>query len=271
MGLEYLAHVHARRHAQRIQNNFDRRSVRQIRHVFFRQDARDNALVTVSPGHLVAYGELALHGDEDFDHLNHARAELVALTQLGDLLFVNVRKNFDLPLSTIFVFLDFGGRIDARAGNLGFPQSFGLDTLQHFASNRHALRNDDFAIDRKILRQLALFEQLVDTLVTLFMQDANFVFEVAAQTLFFFLFDRHRALILLLPFAREDLNVDHGAINTWRRHQRGVFDVGGLLTKDRAQQFLFRGQLGFALGGDFADQNRAGFNLRADANDSALV
>src|SRR5438128_3083242 len=178
--LEYLAHVHARRYAQWIHNDFHGRSIRQIRHVFFRQDAGDNAFVSVSTGHLVADGELALHRDEDFDHLNHARAELVALTQLGDLLFVNVRENFDLSLRTILVFLNFRGRIDARSGNLGFPQSFRLNALQHLASNRHALRYDNLAIDGKVLGQLTPFEELVDAFVTLFMQDANFVFEVAA-------------------------------------------------------------------------------------------
>src|ERR1051325_2666377 len=52
--LENLTDVHARRHAQRIQNDLDRRSIRQVRHVFFRKDACDDALVSVTTGHLVA-------------------------------------------------------------------------------------------------------------------------------------------------------------------------------------------------------------------------
>ena len=136
VGLENLAHVHARRHAQRIQDDLDRRSVGQVRHVFFRQDARNHALVSVTAGHLVAHGKLALHGDEDLDHLDHAGRKLVALAQLGNLLFVNVREDFDLPLGAIFVFLDLGRRVDARRSNLRFAQSLRLDRLQHFASNR---------------------------------------------------------------------------------------------------------------------------------------
>ncbi len=48
-------------------------------------------------------------------------------------------------------------------------------------------------------------------------------------------------------FAGEDLHVDHGAAHARRHAQRGVLHVRGLLAEDRAQQLLFRGQLGFAL------------------------
>ena len=61
--LEDLTDVHTRRHAERIEDDLDRRSIGQVRHVFFRQDAGDDALVAVAAGHLVADGELALHGD----------------------------------------------------------------------------------------------------------------------------------------------------------------------------------------------------------------
>ena len=91
---------------KRIEHDLDRRSVRQVRHVLFRQNARDDALVTVTTGHLVADRKLALHGDEDLDHLDDARRKLVALTELGDLLFVDVRENLDLALGAIFVLLD---------------------------------------------------------------------------------------------------------------------------------------------------------------------
>src|SRR5216683_8006444 len=61
--LENLADVHTRRNAERIENNLDRSAVRHVRHVFLRHDAGDDALVAVAAGHLVADGELALHGD----------------------------------------------------------------------------------------------------------------------------------------------------------------------------------------------------------------
>ena len=53
--------------------------------------------------------------------------------------------------------------------------------------------------------------------------------------------------------------------------RRGVADLAGLLTEDRAQQPLLRGQLGLALGRDLADQDVAGDDLGADADDAALV
>ena len=102
MRLQNLADVHTRRHAQRIQNDLDRRSIRQVRHVFFRQNAGDHALVTVTAGHLVADRKLALHRDEDLDHLDHARRKLVALLQLGDLLVMKMPQNLDLSFGAVF-------------------------------------------------------------------------------------------------------------------------------------------------------------------------
>ena len=56
-----------------------------------------------------------------------------------------------------------------------------------------------------------------------------------------------------------------------RHLQAGVPDLPGLLTEDRAQQPLLRGQLGLALGRDLADQDVARYDLGADADDAALV
>ena len=53
--------------------------------------------------------------------------------------------------------------------------------------------------------------------------------------------------------------------------QRRVADLTGLLTEDRAQQALLRRELGLALGRDLADEDVAGADLGADADDAALV
>ncbi len=90
------------------------------------KNARNDTLVSVASGHLVADGKLALHGDEDLHHLDHARSKFVALTQLGDLLFVDVRENLDLPLGAIFVFLDFRADIHTRRSHLHFAQDLRL-------------------------------------------------------------------------------------------------------------------------------------------------
>ena len=83
MRFQNLPHIHARRHAERIQHDIDRRAVFEIRHVLDRHDARDDALVAVTAGHLVARLQLALHGDEHLDHLHHARRQFVAALQLA--------------------------------------------------------------------------------------------------------------------------------------------------------------------------------------------
>ena len=85
MRFEHLADVHARRHAERIQADFDRRTVRQERHVFLRHDLGDHALVTVTAGHLVTDFELLLRRDVNLDLLDRAGAGVFAGFDAGDL------------------------------------------------------------------------------------------------------------------------------------------------------------------------------------------
>jgi hypothetical protein len=54
VGFQNLSDVHTRRHTQRVQHDVNRRTVRKERHVFLRQRPRDNTLVPVTAGHLVA-------------------------------------------------------------------------------------------------------------------------------------------------------------------------------------------------------------------------
>ena len=56
-----------------------------------------------------------------------------------------------------------------------------------------------------------------------------------------------------------------------RHLEGGIAHLACLLAEDRAQQALLRSQIGLALGRDLADQNIAGVDLRADADDAALV
>ena len=71
-----------------------------------RNDARDDALVSVASGHLVADGKLALHRDVDLHQLDDARRQFVALLQLGDALFGDLAKHVDLPRSHLLDFVD---------------------------------------------------------------------------------------------------------------------------------------------------------------------
>ena len=72
--LEHLADVHAARHAERVEDDVDRAAVLEERHVLLGDDLRDDALVAVAAGELVALGDLALLRDVDADELVDARA-----------------------------------------------------------------------------------------------------------------------------------------------------------------------------------------------------
>jgi hypothetical protein len=79
VGLEDLAHVHAGRHAERVEDDVDGGAVGQEGHVLEREDLGDDALVAVAAGELVAHADLALLGDVDPDQLVDAGRQLVAL------------------------------------------------------------------------------------------------------------------------------------------------------------------------------------------------
>ena len=79
MDLQNLPDVHTGRDAQGVQDNIQRRASRQERHVLLGQDPGDDALVTVTTGHLIADGDLPLLGDIDPDDLVDTGRELVAI------------------------------------------------------------------------------------------------------------------------------------------------------------------------------------------------
>jgi hypothetical protein len=74
---EHLAHIHTTRHAERIETDIHRRSIRQEWHVFLWNDPRNNAFVPMTASHLVTDGELAFRGNEDFDLLDDPRINVV--------------------------------------------------------------------------------------------------------------------------------------------------------------------------------------------------
>src|SRR5208337_2695715 len=65
--------------------------------------------------------------------------------------------------------------------------------------------------------------------------------------------------------------VDDRTLDARWNLQRRVPDFARLLAEDRAQQLLFRGELGLAFRGDLADEDIARTHFRSDANDAALV
>ena len=131
--LQNLTDVHTGRHAQRIEHNLHRGSIGQVRHILFRQDARDHALVAVAAGHLVAHTQLALHGHVDLDQLDHARRQLIALLQLGNFFICDLAQHFDLARGHLFDLVDL--LVDARVfvGVTDALQILRRDALDGFA------------------------------------------------------------------------------------------------------------------------------------------
>ena len=56
MRFKNLTHIHSRRNPQGIENDLDGRSIRQIRHIFFRKNPCNHAFVSMAARHLIAHG-----------------------------------------------------------------------------------------------------------------------------------------------------------------------------------------------------------------------
>ena len=74
-----------------------------------------------------------------------------------------------------------------------------------------------------------------------------------------------------VPLREKTLALMTMPLHARRDAERAVADVAGLLAEDRAEQLLFRGELGLALRRDLADEDVARLHLGADADDAALV
>src|SRR6266404_6144777 len=271
--LQNLSDVHTRRNAERIQNDLDRSAVRHIRHVFLRHDAGDDTLVAVAAGHLVADGKLALHGDVDFDQLNDARGQLVALLELVLALFSDLAEHIDLTRSH---FLDFFDLLDEQRILFVELQALEVtrgDFLDDFAREFDALGQEALVgllVVQVGLQHLAA-EQIREALQALIREDADFVSEVLLQLENLRGFNGLVALVLFSALAGEDFDVHDGAFDARRAVERSVANIAGLFAEDGAQQLFFRRERGLALGRDLADQDVARLHDRADADDAAFV
>src|SRR6202790_3032226 len=273
MRFENLSHVHARRNAEGIEHDLHRSAVGHVGHVFLRNDARDDALVTVAAGHFVADGKLALHGDIDFDQLDDAGRQLVALLELFLALLGDLAKDIDLTRShllDLFDFLDEQGVFFIQLQALQVTRG---NLVDDFPGKLNALGQQALVglfVVQVSLQNLAA-EQIGQALETLVGQDADFVGEVLFEFKDLRGFDGLMPLVFFSTLASKDFHVDDGAFDAWRAIERSVANVSGFFTEDGAQQLFFRGQGGFALGRNFADQNVAGLDDCTDADDAAFV
>jgi hypothetical protein len=133
--LEELSHVHTGRHAERVQDDFDRIAVGHVGHVGFRNEFCHNALVSVTAGHLVAHLEFALRGHVHFHLADDAWIELgVSLSDEFDLGFVLRLER----LHGHFIFTERFFELDVHVF-VSHEKVFGFFVLEIFD---HLLRDD---------------------------------------------------------------------------------------------------------------------------------
>src|SRR5882724_180439 len=270
MRLQDLADVHAAGHAQRVQDDLDRSPVREVRHVLLGQDARDDALVAVPAGHLVADLELALHGDVDLDQLDDPGRQLVALLEEPDALLVHPVEHVDVRIGLPVDDLDRVEQpplVDRQPQDLLPGQPLERRLVERVAGLQQLLAGPRLDHRRHLLAE----EEVLDLLVALLGENPHLVLDVLFEAPDLLLLDLLRSRVLLDALAGEDLDVDDRPLDPRRDLERRVPHVARLLAEDGAQQLLFRRQLGLALGRHLTDQNIARLDRGADADDAALV
>src|SRR6266699_1379990 len=271
--LQNLADIHTRRNAQRIENDLDRGAVRHVRHVLLRHDARDDALVAVAAGHLVADGELALHGDVSLDQLDDPGGQFVALFELVLALLGDLAEHVDLPRGHLLDFFDLLDEQRVLFVELQALEVARGDFLDDLAGQLDALGQQalvGFLVVQVGLENLAA-QKIREALEALIREDADFIGEVLFQFENLRGFDGLVALVLLSALASEDLDVHDGALDARWAVQGRVANIAGLFAKNGAEQFFFRRERGLALGRDFADQDVSRLHHRTDADDAAFV
>ena len=149
MRFQHLSEVHARWHANRVEDDVNGRAVRQERHIFFGHNLGDHALVAVPSRHLVAFGNLARLGNPQTHHLVHARGKLVLVDAVqhldaDDLAALSVRHTQRGVLHIARLFAEY------RAQELFFRAEFGLALGRNLADENVAgldfRANADYAV-----------------------------------------------------------------------------------------------------------------------------
>ena len=107
MRLEHLPDIHARRHAQRVQDNVHGSSIGQVRHVFLGDDLCHHAFVTVTTCHLVADRQFALGRDVDLHRFDDSRIHVFAGFHAPQFLVVRDLEIVEFLFESADDFVDF--------------------------------------------------------------------------------------------------------------------------------------------------------------------
>src|SRR5258708_1769283 len=268
-----LSYVHTAGNAERVEHDLDRCPVREVRHIFVRQNAGNHAFVAVTASHLVADAEFALHGDVYLHQLDHAGRQFITLLQFADLLVGDLAQNVNLARGHFFDFVNLlvHGGIFVRV--LNALQVAGGNPLNGLAVEYQTLGEQALvgALVMQVSLDFLIAQYGLKTLQPLVGKDSDFIRQVLFQTLDLRGLNGLGAFVFLLSFAGEDFDVHHRAFNSRRAGERCVAHVAGFFAEDGAQQLLFRRELGLALGRDFADHHVALFYRRTNADHTPFV
>ena len=239
MGLQHLADVHTRRHAERVQDDVDRGAVRKVRHVFLGNDLGDDALVPVAAGHLVADGNLPLGGNIDFHLFDDPGVDVLTGLDALQLHIFLVGQLVELLFEARDDLADFD---PDRAGiDLDVVVHVG-DLPQQRLGDLAVGRDDDFTGFRvdHVERDLLVEQDVGEGLGQLLLQLRMLLDELVLDSLGVLLrLARGQLDGVLLQTAAGDLHVHDDAGGAGRHHQGAVLHVRSLLTENCAQQALF--------------------------------
>src|SRR5216684_3168640 len=264
VGLKDLADVHAARHAERVEHNVDLLAVGKERHVLNRHDLGHNALVAVAAGHLIARLDLALHRDEDFDHLHHAGRQFVPALQLLDLIEKTLLQTL-LRFVVLFANgLDLGHQLVVRRGEQ--PPLRARVFLQHGAGDLRLLLEA-----LRTRNALPAFQQLGKPAIDVAVENCLLVVAVLGQPLNLLAFDGKRALVFVDAMTVENPHLDDGTLDAGRHPQRGIADIGSFFAEDGAKEFFLGRHRAFTLRRYLANQDVAGVNFGADVHDAGFI
>ena len=262
VGFKDLANVHTRRNAQRVQNDIDRRTVFEVRHVFNRHNARYDTLVPVTAGHLVTRLHFTFNRDKDFDHLHHARRQFVTSLQLVDLVVETSLKNSNRFLELLFQSFDVRHDIVISNGDL---------TPQTTCNTRKAVFGDLARQALRTINELLTQQKVFQTTIEVALKNGAFVVTVLCETLDLGALDCQGTFVLVNATTREHADFNNGTELSRRDTQRRITDVGCFFTEDGAQKFFFRRHRAFALRRYLTDKDIARLDFRTDVDNARLV
>ena len=209
MRFKNLAHVHARRYAQRVQHDVHRRTVRHEWHVFHRNDLGDHTLVAVTTGHLVARLQAPFHGHVDLDHLLYAGRQFITAGKFFLFLFEHAIEFDALLRQAVLELFKLTRGIFVRQANV--EPVVALHLVQILLADLGTLGQFGRAAVGGFTRQQAL-----DPSEGVLLDDTHLVVQIIAETLQFIVNDLLGALVAFDPLTGEYLYVNHRARHAGR-------------------------------------------------------